>query len=385
VSRFRRAHPSRHWQAAIPAALLALAVISPAAAPASFSGANGKIFYQAPQFGDKGPSDVFSVNPDGSENIDLTAENGFNEERPAGSADGLHVTFQTFRDKGWNVFAMNTDGSGLINLTQTVNPVINFEPTWSPDGSRVAFMRQNLTPGEQDIWTVGANGSNPINLTNSPGVEETSPEYSPDGTKIVYISTGPNPCCVASYNNDIWVMNADGTNQTQLTTTDFPIQSIAPAWSADGTKIAFSRTESKTDDGLHVMDANGANQTRLLNEGAPILTGTVSWSPDGTMLAIEHSSGGIATMSAAGGASTPLVSSSYASYLTWVPATSAAPPGGGGSTGALTPAPIAIPPAVVKPRVKALKCRKGKRKKIVKGKARCVKKHARHRGKKAGK
>ena len=70
---------------------------------------------------------------------------------------------------------MNADGSGQVDLTNTKEPVINFEPAWSPDGSKVVFMRQGLTPSEQDIWTVNANGTEPVDLTKSPGVNETSP------------------------------------------------------------------------------------------------------------------------------------------------------------------------------------------------------------------
>jgi hypothetical protein len=187
-------------------------------------------------------------------------------------------------------------------------------------------MRQNFTPGEQDLWVVGANGANPVDLTNSPGVEETAPEFSSDGTKIVYISTGPTPCCTTEYNNDIWVMNANGTGQTQLTHTDFPTQNTAPAWSPDGTKIAY---ESGNGGFLSIMNADGTE-------------------------------------------STPLVTNSGAKYPSWVPVATAAgatesPPAAGGG---VLPAPVPTP---TKP--KALTCKKGFKKKVIKGKPKCVKKH----------
>ncbi len=104
-------------------ALLAILIL-PGSVLATAPGANGKIYYQGPQSGETGPTDIFSINPDGSEALDLTSGNGLSEERPNVSADGQHVVFQSFRDDGWNIFSMNADGSNQVDLTNT-----EFEPT----------------------------------------------------------------------------------------------------------------------------------------------------------------------------------------------------------------------------------------------------------------
>jgi hypothetical protein len=296
----------------------------PASATATFAGTNGRIFFEGPQTGTDGPADVFSITPLGGEPLDLTKENGFSNQRPAASADG-RVAFMSFRDGGWNIFKMNADGSEVVDLTNTEDPIVNFEPTWSPDGSEVVYMRQDAVFG-QDLWRVGADGSNPEDLTDTPGIQETSAEFSPDGTEIAYVSNGPN--------NDIWVMDANGSNQTQLTETDYPQQNVSPTWSPDGAKIAFSTFESKEnkENGFHVMDADGSNQVRPLPEGSPVLTDALSWSPDGTKIAFEGS-GGIALMNPDGTEITPLVENPGAYYPSWAPAPSSSGGGGGGSGG----------------------------------------------------
>jgi hypothetical protein len=336
------------------AAAAAALVLAPAAT-ASFPGANGKIFFEQGPEGTP-ETDIYSIDPNGAGELDLTGGNGFSEERPNVSADGRHVVFQSFRDKGWNVFSMNADGSGQVDLTNTEDPVINFEPTWSPDGSKVAFMRQ--AAGEQDLWVVDANGTNAVDLTKSPGINETSPEFSPDGTKIVYISTGPEACCGIHYNNDIWIMDADGSNQVPLTTTDFPTQNVAPSWSPDGLEIAYSvnETPAAADNGIHLMNANGTNQHRLLPEGSPVSTNALAWSPDGTKIAYEGGNAeGLYTMSADGFERQPLVGGVFEPDPSWAPMPSGGGGeegggGGGGGGGSSTPPPLAtLPIGVSKP------------------------------------
>jgi TolB protein len=313
---------------ALLAAVLALAL--PATATATSAGSNGRIFFEGPQSGTSGPADIFSVDPLGGEPLDLTKENGFSEQRPGVSADG-RVVFMSFRDEGWNIFLMNADGSGIVNLTKTKNPIVNFEPAISPDGSEVVYMRQDS--GGQDLWRVGADGSNPQNLTEAVG-EETSPEFSADGTKIAYVGTGPKPCCDPEYNNDIWVMDADGSDQTQLTKTDFPRQNLSPTWSPDGTRIAYSTTEAGGENGFHVMNAGGGGDSGPLPSGSPVSSLNLSWSPDGTKIAYQPMAGGLWVMNPDGTGAAPLVGNTGAAYPSWAPA---GPPGGGG-TGASGPA-----------------------------------------------
>jgi Tol biopolymer transport system component len=333
-------------------------LVVPTAAGATPPGQNGRIYYQGPEAGTSGPADIFGINPDGSGGLDLTPNKNVHDERPSVSPDGQRIAFQTFRDGGWNIFTIGTDGSNPTNVTKTKDPVIGFEPTWSPDGAKIVYMRQN--PG-QDLWQISPNGANATNLTDSPETEyEAQPEYSPDGSKIAFVSAG-----ASGSNNDIWVMDANGGNLKQLTFTETPTQNLSPTWSPDGMKIAFATLSSTSDDGIHVMDAGGGNQHRILNNGSPILGDHMSWSPDGTRIAYVQN--GILTVAAAGGAPVPLVKNSGADYPSWAPI-AAAPPPAAGAPVVQTAAPGATPAA----KKRAKKCRKGFRKKRVKGKTRCV-------------
>ncbi|HMC51060.1 MAG TPA: hypothetical protein VKH20_10490 [Solirubrobacterales bacterium] len=322
------------------AAFAALALVSSASATAP--GANGQIYFQGPQTGEDGPADIYRINPSGGEAVDLTSANGFSEERPNVSADGTHVAFQSFRDEGWNIFSMNADGSDQIDLTDTryePNKIINFEPTWSPDGTKVAFMRQSKFAGEeQDIWAMDSNGASPVDLTHTTGAYEAAPEYSPDGSKIVYVRGADN--------DDIWVMNADGSDQMSLTETSPPVQNVAPTWSPDGSKIAFSVLEGPVGErGLHVMNANGSSQTQLLEESSPILSDLLSWSPSGTEIAYKSAGigGELRLVGATGGSSTLLVENSGADFPSWAPVAASSNPLPIPSAGSSPPPPPTAP------------------------------------------
>jgi hypothetical protein len=134
------------------------------------------------------------------------------------------IAFETNRDGNFEVYVMDADGSNPINLTN--NPGVDgvVTPAWSPDGTRIAFGR-NLESGT-DVYVMDADGSNPINLTNTIGNEVVG-TWSPDGTHIGFQANRDGDL-------EVYVMDADGSNQVNLTNNSGNEASdwdSAPAWS----------------------------------------------------------------------------------------------------------------------------------------------------------
>ncbi|HJV32137.1 MAG TPA: hypothetical protein VJ558_08060, partial [Bacillales bacterium] len=98
--------------------------------------------------------------------------------------------------------------------------------------SKIAFA-SNRT-GNSNIWVMNADGTNPTQLTNVP-FDDKNPTWSPDGNQIAFASNRAGDIDLI---DSIWVMDNDGTNITQLTNDEDDNQ---PAWSPDGTQIAFAR------------------------------------------------------------------------------------------------------------------------------------------------
>ena len=169
------------------------------------------------------------------------------------------------------VYLLSADGTTVTNLTN--NPSSDDDPVWSPDGETIAFT-SNRT-GTYQIYVMNADGTGQTQLTS--GSFANAPAWSPDGSKIAFsISSGPAGRATAQ----IYVMNPDGTGITQLTTS--AAYADGPVWSPDGTKIAFTVSEGFASD-IFVMNADGSDVTRLTTED-DIIDVAGSWSPDGTKI-----------------------------------------------------------------------------------------------------
>ena len=151
---------------------------------------------------------------------------------------------------------------------------LTFYPHWSPDGQKIIFISEKS--GNKDIWGIDADGSNQKQLTSSVQ-DDYGPVWSPDGQKLVYVS-GSN----SSISDHIWVMNANGANKQRFT--DYEAlggegnYNPRPFWSPDGNKIVFRSDRAGSWD-IWIMDADGSNQKQLTSD--EFLDWARGWSPDG--------------------------------------------------------------------------------------------------------
>ncbi len=185
------------------------------------------------------------------------------------SPDGSRIAFVSERGDNDAIYVMNADGSNPIRLTQNYDDVEYL--AYSPDGSRIAFVSER---GDNDaIYVMNADGSNPIRLTqNYDDVEYLA--YSPDGSQIAFVSERRD-------NDAIYVMNADGSNPIRLTQNYDDVEYLA--YSPDGSQIAFV-SERGENDAIYVMNADGSNPIRLTQSYDDIEY--LAWSSDGSEVII---------------------------------------------------------------------------------------------------
>jgi uncharacterized repeat protein (TIGR01451 family) len=146
---------------------------------------------------------------------------------------------------------MNADGSGQTQLTRS--PDFDGGPTWSPDGSRIAFTSsRDYATLRTEVYVMNADSSGQTNLTRSPK-EDGDPDWSPDGGRIAFMSTRDGW-------GEIYAMNPDGSGQTNLTRRGY--SDWDPSWSPDGSRIVFAHSEWWDAD-LYVMNADGSGQTSI--------------------------------------------------------------------------------------------------------------------------
>ena len=330
-----------------------------------------------------------SINSDGTNDTVLASDNGMANGQfgVEWSPDGTKLAY-TQSDAGgsqWNVFVMNADGTNKLQLT-TDNISGPFGLAWSPDSTKIAFVTINAGPSysvqsinidgsnrtqltnsgvdvcpkwtstnklvfvsfrdaNTEMYTMNADGSSQTNITNDGTAveglvgQDCTFDVSPDGAKILYSTDRDGPASLY----EIYSMNIDGSSSTRLTNSNASAVNLFPMWNHSGTKIAYSSNNHDVGGGgnghqIYSMDADGSNQTQLTSTGGNVfvtgsLFGGFRWSPDDSQIAFSSNRNGnpqIFLMNADGSNETMLVTD-FSFAARWQPAVQNN--GGGGNSG----------------------------------------------------
>ena len=250
------------------------------------------------------PGSIWTVRPDGTGATRITRTT-HGDTDPAWSPDGRRIAFiraiadeqAQFAQDPHEIFVVNADGTGLRRLTR--NHVYDGEPTWSPDGRRIAFVRGGppilAGPEIRDIWVMRSDGSRQRSLGRTTTLEFW-PAWGPRGRTIAYVARDLErrfdrdgvPHWERSPRFDLWTMRADGRGRaaTGVTSTTFRREFefasdeflTEPDWSPNGRRIVAGTAR-----GVAAFRPDGEELSLF-----EVPYGQPSWSPDGREIAVAR-------------------------------------------------------------------------------------------------
>jgi TolB protein len=203
--------------------------------------------------------DIFVMRADGSDLRQLTP--GTSDENPSWSPDGRRIAFDRLTGEGYDVFVMNADGTGVVQLTS--GSADEGDPAWSPDGKSILFTSDRTGDHAvylQEIGSVAAWTPRPKLILDQVGADDLFPSWSPDGRSIVFVRDQRG-------NPDVWIARSDGRNASRLAGNS--ANDKDPAFSRDGQSIVFesNRKGGATTD-IFLMFIDGTEVTRLTLDDA---------------------------------------------------------------------------------------------------------------------
>jgi dipeptidyl aminopeptidase/acylaminoacyl peptidase len=226
---------------------------------------------------DLGCNRIWTVNADGSDARrliprqvpGLLANRAVSFHAPTWSPDGRRIAYEQsiWESQRSNLYVMNADGSGRRRLTRLRNAR---SPAWSPDGAKIAFTHRPER-GNREIFVLTLKTGKLRRLTRTTA-DESLPQWSPDGRRIVYQRWDHQTL----EEDDVFVMNADGTGQRNLSRR--PGLDGGPAWSPGGGLIAFA--SGGEDPVIYITAADGSGRAQRVMGSPTLATYELDWGPE---------------------------------------------------------------------------------------------------------
>jgi len=239
----------------------------------------GKLAFESNRDGNP---EIYILNSDDLSVSQITIDPAV-DTQPAWSPNGSQLAFTSNRDGNNEIYIMNADGTAVRNLTN--NPADDQYPTWSPDGEWIAF--QTNRDGNLEVYKIRADGSSEeINISNSPA-EDYQPDWFEE--KGVLLSQGDWIGFTSNRdgNQEIFIMQSDGSEQTNISNN--PSNDFQPSGSPSGGRIAFTSNRDGNQE-IYLMFADGTEQINVTQNPAEEYLST--WAPDGNWVAFTSNRDG---------------------------------------------------------------------------------------------
>jgi hypothetical protein len=252
---------------------------------------NGEIVFS--REGADGRFHLYAVQPDGSGLRQIT-QDATNDTDPTVSPGGETVAYVHELDQGIRVIATVPIDGGIV-AWHTPEAMEASDPVWSSNGESIAFVgwaEQSVPPGFEApqryraIFTVDATDGSPERLTDG-GISFTSdPTWSPGDRSIAFAGGSCTPGCEGAIQNDLLIVDVSTTDGRRLTPYSPDIDEEAPAWSPDGTRIAFIRPGDEGDE-VWIVTTDGGSEQLVATAVEASLEPDLTWAPDGSALLVS--------------------------------------------------------------------------------------------------